>query len=599
MMRKMLGWAKTHKTQCFLLVAGILCTLAAVEYFVNLRFFSSFIDDEFQSALAAKEFMETGTTAYDRAMPVTVLLSGWIRVFGFSEAACRSFSAVLGVITVFSVVFVTARLFHSLCYSFLVGMFFLAEPVLTYYFRFTRMYALAVLVSVWLYYLLYLALTKHPAFFLPCLPLLYLAYQVHLNALIPLLGVACFILIRAMLHRKKSDIILSVVILSLAGFSVVNILAYKATGDFLFDPKGVYRDLLQLSGFSHPLHPEYLSYIIGVTGSVILSLVLLAIVIGTAIKRKKMEEEVLYLLLLCVCTTFFFWILSDHYYVSNYIMMLTPFALMLYLHAYLDVKQLSRKAAVVLLAGLSLFAGFFLTKQIATYAAGENPEDADYRTAYAKIGMFYDTEGETVPIVESLMRTYYLDPIVKEYESAGLNRTEDMEIWFDFAGDHPEGIVTVENLKRPLLTVPAQLVILNWTDRVTGEGIDQSGVSVAHYQFLPLLQEEETGENDRIASVSVKGDEIEIRVNYDLLMSVPYCPGSPQMLFVTLDLTGTEGNVQRKVGLFLPEEMSSQKEGVYRMSVKDLRGADPGEIIQAGIEDHMAIYGSGELIEFP
>jgi hypothetical protein len=75
-----------------------------------------------------------------------LLLQGWVAIFGPSDVSGRAFSCLCGVITVVLVYWIGLRAFDSvtaLCASWLCAL----SPLLVYYSRETRMYALLVLVT--------------------------------------------------------------------------------------------------------------------------------------------------------------------------------------------------------------------------------------------------------------------------------------------------------------------------------------------------------------------------------------------------------------------------------------------------------------------
>jgi hypothetical protein len=75
-----------------------------------------------------------------------LLLHGWIRLFGSSEAASRSFSVVCGVLTVVLIWWIGCLAFDPMT-GLYAGWLAALSPLLVYYSRETRMYALLVLLT--------------------------------------------------------------------------------------------------------------------------------------------------------------------------------------------------------------------------------------------------------------------------------------------------------------------------------------------------------------------------------------------------------------------------------------------------------------------
>lgn len=595
---KWLSVLQRHRKQAFIITGAILCIVAALQYFTNLSFYSCFVDDEFQSAEAARQVALTGTTEYDRAYPVTWVLAQWIRLVGYSEVSCRALSAIVGIASVASLVYITGRLCDSIGYTAIVGLLFIAEPFLTYYFRFTRMYAFAVLATIWLYYLIYRGLTYRAWYLLIAFPLAYLAYQIHINCLILMLGVVCFILVKAICTRKRAYLIFSVIVLAFAIFSLINYVFYRVNGEFFFNYKDFYGTLAGNITFEKLPDLSYLSYILQVTNLPVLSVILIGIVIGLCIYGKKMEDPLLYVFLITFGTTVFFCFFSDRYFSEQYILMVAPFAILTYAFAYIKMKECWEKVSYVLFAFLVIVSVFFIGRSVITFAKGVNPKNMDFRTAYAKIGDYYDLDTEEVPVMNSLVRTEYTDHLIAYMKPCSFDREEDMEIWLNFGQNYPDGIVTVEWLKMPQLTQNVQDVILNWSNRISGEGMDESGVNVSYYYYVKPQEITETHQDELVKAYS-SDDSIYVDVDYSDWNALWECKQNPEMLFVVLDLETNNDGLTEKIGLYIPDqfemEIGDDVISRYRIPIEKIRGEKIEEVKGVSIQPEMAVYGDSTL----
>jgi len=334
-----LRWVKRISRNTWFVILGILlCAVAGMVYFSNLTFYSCFVDDEFQSAYAAYDLMNTGYTEYTRAYPATWLLAKWIAVFGFSELSCRSLSALYGVLAVASVVFFTKKMANSLGYTTLVSTMFIAEPILTYYFRFTRLYSLAVLLALWLYYFIYQWLTEKWWYFIPVIPLLLMAYLVNVNSLILMGGVIIFIIWKAFRTHRRLFIILTVMLAAFFGFSIVNLSIYHKTGIIPIDFLNFYGNLTGNASIDLSFTPNYIQYLLQLTYSKKLSVLLLGTIVVKSLVDKRIEDPLLFTGLIFTFTAFFMTFFAERYFTEQYIITAVPFVLMTYGYAYVKIK---------------------------------------------------------------------------------------------------------------------------------------------------------------------------------------------------------------------------------------------------------------------
>lgn len=195
-MEKKLVWA---------FITILICILAVILYLGSALRTTSFSNDEFQSATTAYNllngngFLKTdtydGVATYTRAWPATILLAGWIKLWGMSEITCRSLSIVYGVLFILSIIYISNRMFKSIGYSLIVSLMCVAETSLTKYFGITRMYSLEMLLVVWMYYFIFRVLEwennsrkRNVLYAVTTTIISFFTYETHVNAMLPLGG---------------------------------------------------------------------------------------------------------------------------------------------------------------------------------------------------------------------------------------------------------------------------------------------------------------------------------------------------------------------------------------------------------------------------
>lgn len=638
-MEKVQKYIEDHNKIVWLSVTVILCVAAFLEYYCRWRWNTSFVNDEFQSVTTAinlskgngfikNDRLGEGIASYTRGWPATVLLAGWIKLFGISETACRSLSTVYGTLAVLSTVYITRKMFKDLGYSVLVSLLFIAEPVCGLYFAQCRMYSLEILCVIWLYYFIYCALNGksswkseacsgkkellreyldlHWGYVTASLVLLVLCFEIHVNSAIPLGGVVCYVMVQAIRGRKKKYVLLAGMVIAGGIICLVNYLFYLVTGNFII-MQHVFGQLAYYAA-SINIQLDYLIYILETTGALVVSVICFFLIAITWIKQKQLDDKIIYLLCLVVFTVIFFVLFSSGRYTfrDRYIVMLVPLAMALFAYAYLILKKWNRFVAYVVLTGMIWYTGSSIKNDVYFRMTTENACNTDFITAYSKIGEYYDLEAEQIPIVQSYMRSYYSEQVLQNIVYTIIDRENDFDIWKDFAREYPEGIITVEQIKLNYLKQSVPLMVQNWTDRLSGPGVDNTYVNVSHYNFLyecndrmdENIKEVLYSDNTNNLKSYFKGDKLWISVPRSVLER-ENAPADPEVIFIDVCFDVSGDNVQRYFQLCLPEDISRMDHFVYEIDVKQMRNISTDDITGAMIDQsRMAVYGNDYLQEY-
>ena len=128
--------------------AALLCLLSVAVRAINLDRLP--VTDELYTFLAAQGWLETGAPQigegiYERAQAYTLLLAGWLAVFGDSWVSARTLSLVFGSALVVTVFLWTSRVAGRLA-AWITGLFVALEPLSVDVSQFVRFYALHALV---------------------------------------------------------------------------------------------------------------------------------------------------------------------------------------------------------------------------------------------------------------------------------------------------------------------------------------------------------------------------------------------------------------------------------------------------------------------
>ena len=618
----------------WIIMIVFLTVLAAILFFSYCLYSTSFTNDEFISMSVAANFASgkgfcidvclDHWASYTRAWPSTLLLAGWIKLFGVSEFSCRSLSAIIGLLFTFSTLYITYKMFKNMWYSFCATLMVITDNVIIKYFGTVRMYSLELLLTVWMYYFIYMWISRsnpffkkrltdgshkfrgfiseamdfHWGYFFAALPLLILNSYNMINSLIPLGWICIYIVIKAATSKEKKYKF--AVLIGCFGIVLMalNIIFYFCVGHFLF-LGSIFRSLI--IHFSVGLKIQYLTYILGVGlfGKWYLAIpVLLYIVVSCACKR-KLDDEIIYIISICFFTTIFFsFFTSDHSYSSRYIIMLIPWVAMLYAYAVICTKWWNFSLLTLGVACFIILKMIYGGRYVYMFAIKENSLNTDFMTAYGKISEYYDIESEEVPVAYHMLRKYYYTQVVPESRIGAhraLNRDKMTDDLIEFAKEYPEGIITVERIKLEKTSQDFDKILLYWTDRLAGADIDNTGVNVSHYCFINPKE----FDSEDVRETVVQDGVIYISLTKEILNNNIKDSETPQVLFVALDYSFVDGSSQtRFYGLLIPENVLALDNITYALTDEMTRKMDNFSITEVKMEPRAALYSGGVLNDF-
>lgn len=155
-------WNKLHRVNSWTAAIALLTLAGAALRAFHLGAQSLWYDEGFSVHLATMSLREaTAWTARDVAPPLYYyLLHFWLRLFGTSEAAARSLSALVGTLTIPAMYAVGRMLFGRLA-GFLAAALVAASPLYIWYSQETRTYALLTFLGLVAAWFVLKVLTEH------------------------------------------------------------------------------------------------------------------------------------------------------------------------------------------------------------------------------------------------------------------------------------------------------------------------------------------------------------------------------------------------------------------------------------------------------
>lgn len=628
--------------------------LASFRYYWHLDAHPCFEDDEFQTERVAQWYSDQigilpqdeiihelrYGDQYDRAWPFTVLLGNWIHFFGFSESICRGLSALFGVLTVSSLFFIAYKCYHDLRVTTVSCFLLMAEPILTGYFRLTRMYSMAVFLCLWLYFFLFQSLSLHnpfiknherfqildfhPFYMGAALVVLYFAYQVHVNSLIMMLGVAGFIVASWLITRERRYLYWSLLLIAIVGLMVAGILGVLINGTAPF-AQGFFRSLTQHGALFQNYYQGYAVYFLRTATNKWLGLFIgiATLVCDMLLLKKKQSSAIdIYLLFVCFVTVFFFVFMTNRYFVEYYMCMLIPIAALFY-GSFLSVMERTLKnkcqefkikiVCCVLMVMLLLSSVWRIISHYDVLYTSMNA--MDYPRAYATVYQYYDKD-EEIPVVCLYPREPYFTETLPNANVYILNCEKDMDILYNVATEEsPEGILTCEDIKFGALKQGMISFVNTWTDHLSGDNIDDTNVEVSHYWFLYPLEENVSAEegdtiivespniqskqkigND-VANINV-GDE-SFFINLDLkMMSQVVDLNQVDFICVKILYQKQDGTYQERFYQLLVEdekEMGDSMIACYEVPFDSIRNLDLNDVTDVSVGMEYAYYANNQL----
>ncbi len=439
-----------------------------------------------------------GESYYDRAFPHTFLIAQAYNLFGISEWSTRLVSVLFGILFI-PLLYLIARFFTADKYlSLLVVYIAIFYDYHIYYFRYARMYALLLPLSLLLVYLIYKGMTESSLpggssnklyelvssrfnynYFYAALALavLYLGYLLHINALviIPAAWLFAFVL----LFKTKEKKYFSLALIGLAGLGCL-ILAYyfelalPHTGFISFFERSNYRYLEFLTRYPFPWE----------IGAVLLALGLVA----TLLTKTSMNNKLLYLYMIVLFSLFFFIFIADRYTAFKYALHIAPISIILIIYScLLLLRAINSRIITIAFAGLLFFnvASHYYHNIDTLY--GDDHIYGSHSQAYEIIIDNYDPENEV--IFGQYLRDFYLQEMRNmEVETVNMLRHElySFETFIADLQQYQAGWVTWETRKSRHLEQDIIDFIDTHFEKIHGQGVDDLKVEVYYFQLSDL-----------------------------------------------------------------------------------------------------------------
>lgn len=579
--------------------------------------------------------------SYTRAWPHTLLLAGWFQMFGINVVAGKTLSGVFGVLFVLSLFYITGKLYDDMYISCLSCLLVMTNSTVITVFRQIRMYSLWLLVMVWLIYFLFRMMTAEPRvreplsggafagvrnhivcwwqknlnfsvwYILLSLLFLVLSYFVHVNTLAIGVGIIAFYLYLLAVKRERRYVSALFVVTGLVLLVVLAFLLLPHYGGTVeeLDLWGVIAKNVSLreevnerywnwtEDFFHNVQFFWFSLVCFVTALVIQCV------------KKKDEKQTLafdftvYLFLATGSSLVCFLYLLKRYYQARYILYIAPMLAVLAAWGIVECcgvlaeicGRYQQRLAKYILPFVSvccvLLLGISMGQQyIEVYA---NEEICYHRQVYEIVKKDGEThlDDGTIPIVAFDFRNYYAVQVLPDYAVANLDRENDADIWMNFAKEYPEGYLMLESAKINGFPEVTKRFVQDYSERVTGEGLDSYNIETVRYHFLdPVKGDGEEMESDVIIAYecvdSPEGMRLRIRLDTGKLDS------GVRIVFLNFvaEDAGQEP-VKRSYQLRLPEQ-PDQEVYLYEVIVGDAHG---DALREEGI---MLYYNDGTVVEY-
>lgn len=504
------------KQEYYLLISIILFSIIAL-FFRLGRF--DFYEDEFQVLDAAAGYLKTGQFArwdwidesllssYSRAWPHTFIIAQSFRIFGISEWSARLPSVLFGI-GFFVLFYFFARYFTNKKIAFLSLLSAVFFPWYLRIFRFTRMYALLIPLSLLLAYFLYRWVTgeRKPntgfllidnllgkylnfdnKYLLLSIPLLYLNYLIHVNALIIVLAFFVYVCALAVIEKQKKFIILSIVGILTGSVIVFGIRILTTSGmidyNYMYMPR--FQQFLSFFGMRRF---EYLNDLLqnpfGVLAGFSL-IIFMAYVLIVSNKDTVYFRKYLYLFVILTTSAIFFIFIADRVAWFFYVSHITPIALILIISGYWHLHEVHFNKPVFMVTLLLVVLVFNFGKYVPDLYYGKN-NNGEFREAYQVIIDNYDYDNEV--IFGQYLRTYYLQDLENvRIVSLQNNQTYQFKQFMEDLEKHQHGWITWETQKSYHIADEIVTFVERNFDKIHGTSIDDTNVEVYYFSWADFL----------------------------------------------------------------------------------------------------------------
>ncbi len=595
---------RNREYDIWILLAVFVAVLAMLRYFYALLGDYYTFLDEYPTFDAAVGFFKTGKfykwdfhtesltdIEYSRAWPHTLLLTLWFHIFGISVPAGKALSAVLGVLFILSVYYITYKIYDNYYVTILSCLFLLGNPSVTVVFRQIRMYSLWILLMVWFLYFVFMTLEvegnysgknrisgfcrrnfNYPLqYVLLAVVSLIFCYVTHINTLV--CGAGIILLLFYLLVTKKDKRYVAAAVCLGAGAALFGILCFLVS-------KGVNIPIVRMIylvitsdnfiGQYDEQNIRYWNWFKNFMGNRAIMFFACLCVILAFIQRIKNRDKKfdfsLYSVFIISSSLYCFIYIFSQYYQDRYIIYIAP--LIAITAAWGIVEAVSFRKKHFFPGVMALFFFVVVAFQIKTnFKEIYNSDDICHHSqVYAKISK--DSIESPVAIAGYDFRDYYAVRELEDYVTTPFDRAHDMEILYEFAREYPQGYVAVETDKIYGITESMRIFMQNHSERIAGDGIDEWNIDVSRYHFLYPQKEylemfEGTGWESGCVTYSFRriGEDTELRVSVDTSQMAE----NAKILFLSFGIfTENQESLPLCFQLVLPENASK---GKYQYSV--------------------------------
>jgi len=519
----------------------ILAVLILLFFFGNLccyQLFSAgeYSGDEFFTLEDTLGFLHTGkwvewdfitetTKGPSADSPYFLLLSLWIRAFGTNPLATRSLSVFLGLFGVLSYYYVARKLTGNMAWALLSGILFVTNATVVGVAISVRGYALLLLLNIWIFYFIYLALNYEwrrdvhgrAGTFLKeylgfgyhyvaaALLLIFIAFKIRVFEPLYLIGICVYTVYRAFRTREKKFIITgSLFSAAVILFVLAAVLQLERYLPFF---AGIIVRLQQFGSLGAG-SPEYwgdLFYLFRIVPVTVAGYLLT----GWCLYSKKVnvdrheKDVVVFMASIAFATVLFFATAVNRAHIEKYIVAIYPAAMLTVVAGFYFYFREKRGSRGLFWCGV-LFC-CFAVNVLGIWT--EREEGECYTEAYEKVAEY--TRGKPVFITGIRLRGYYANDILGAYTwqsmtdkgtAPDISHLEELSA---IGREHPQGILTCEEVRwYHLRNSFWQLLNMDSFEKISGTGLDETRVANWAYH---LSYPEEGAIREEERSITVFG----------------------------------------------------------------------------------------------
>ena len=610
------------KRECQLFIFMFLVCIACCRYFYKILSYPCYYYDEVNELSIVTGFMKTKTffgwdfihnnisdVPYTRAWTYTVLLAGWLKIFGNTLLSARCLSAIIGILFIVSVIYIVKKEVNTRTAVFTV-LILLANTETTYMFRFVRMYGLGMLLSIWAAYFFFKAIIKQNnfknknalcnfvahtvnfnfAYMIIALIVFYLAYVTHINTLVIAGGIILFLFYLAISCKEKKYVISSITVLVLCGLLIIgmkvpaiynNFNLLLSVRDHLVNMTKIRDVMNDMTLLVTDMRTEYIYFFVDVIGNRTIVVFTLLLFLMKLLQKRKEKNFLIYCLLIFIVGIVFFVFVSNRYFKGRYCIFLIPFFSIMIasgIDYFLEILMCKYKIILTLPFFMVLCISVVNGRYIYTQS-----DCGNFIPAYTKMLENCDKD-EKVAIMGVQFMGYYFNDISEEYDCVVYDLSDfNFESFINIATQYQDGMVAIDLNKFRNVDERMQYFMTNWMNRISGAGIDEYNVEISKYHLIkesePFTDADLIYENDFVKyNFQIAND----RVNWKIQLKCDNISSDMSLMCIELLSQNTEGVTERNC---VQLEIEENGKGFYEVSMPT-----NGEIQAVCVGDNYAYF---------